>query len=80
MPILGEETTNYILNFAVWDLTKVVLLVFLGLYLLFALLVVRQVQLLTSVLGTNFSPLFKTVALLHVILALAVFMFAFVIL
>ena len=69
-----------ILNFAVWDLTKIGLLTFLGLYLIFSLLVVRQVQLLTSVLGTNFSPLFKTVALLHVILAVGVFLFAFVIL
>jgi len=69
-----------ILNFAVWDLAKGGLLVFLGLYIIFSLLVVRQVQLLTSVLGTNFSPLFKTVALLHAILAMGVFIFAFVIL
>ncbi len=78
--ILGEQTSSYILNFAVWDLTRVGLLTFLGLYLIFALLVVRQVQLLTSVLGTNFSPLFKTVALLHVVLAAGVFLFALVIL
>lgn len=78
--ILGEQTSSYILNFAVWDLTKVGLLTFLGLYLIFSLLVVRQVQLLTSVLGTNFSPLFKTVALLHVVLAVGVFLFALVIL
>jgi len=78
--ILGEQTSNYILNFAIWDVTKIGLLTFLGLYLIFSLLVVRQVQLLTSVLGTNFSPLFKKVALLHVVLALAVFAFAFVVL
>ena len=78
MMILGEETTDYILNFAVWDLTKVVLLVFLGLYLIFSLLVVRQIRLLNSVLGTNFSPLFKTVALLHVVLAVGVFAFALI--
>lgn len=78
--ILGEQTSNYILNFAVWDLTKVGLLTFLGLYLVFSLLVVRQVQLLTSVLGTSFSPLFKIVALLHVVLAAEVFLFAFAVL
>jgi len=78
--ILGEETSNYILNFAVWDLTRVGLLVFLGLYVIFSLLVVRQVNLLNSVLGTHFSPLFRVVALLHVVLAVGVFMFAFVIL
>jgi len=80
MSVLGEQASSYILNFAVWDLTKIGLLVFLGLYLIFALLVVRQVQLLTSVLGTNFSPLFKTVAMLHVLLAVGVFLFALVIL
>lgn len=78
--ILGEETSNYILNFAVWDLTKVGLLLFLILYLIFALLVVRQVGLLNSVLGTNFSPLFRIVAFLHVLLALGVLLFALVIL
>ncbi len=76
--VLGEESVNYILNFAVWDLTKAVLLVFLGLYLIFSLLVVRQIRLLNSVLGTNFSPLFKTVALFHVVLAVGVLLFALV--
>lgn len=78
--ILGEETTNYILSFAIWDLTKIGLLVFLFLYLIFALLVVRQVGLLTSVLGTHFSPLFRTVGFLHVLLAVVAFLFALVIL
>lgn len=78
--ILGEETSNYILNFAVWDLTRVGLLVFLGLYVIFSLLVVRQVNLLNSVLGTHFSPLFRVVALLHVVLAVGVFVFALAIL
>lgn len=78
--ILGEQTSSYILSFAVWDLARVGLLAFLGLYLIFSLLVVRQVQLLTSVLGTNFSPLFRTVALLHVVLAVGVFLFAFAVL
>jgi len=66
------------LDFVVWDLTKVVLLVFLGLYLIFSLLVVRQIRLLNSVLGTNSSPLFKAVALLHVVLAVGVFAFALI--
>lgn len=78
--ILGEQTSNYILNFAIWDLTKVGLLIFLVLYLIFALLVVRQISLLNSVLGTNFSPLFRTVAFLHVLLALGILLFALVIL
>ncbi len=76
--VLGEEATSYILNFAVWDLTKIGLLVFLGLYVVFAFLVVRQIRLLNSVLGTNFSPFFKAVALLHVVLAVGVFAFALI--
>jgi len=78
--ILGEETSNYILRFAIWDLTKVGLLLFLVLYLIFALLVVRQINLLNSVLGTTLSPLFRAVAFLHVLLALSVLLFALVIL
>lgn len=78
--ILGEQTSSYILNFALWDAVKVGLLAFLFLYFIFALLVVRQVQLLTSVLGTHFSPLFRMVAFLHVWLAVAALLFALVIL
>jgi len=77
---LGVQTSNYILNFAVWDIAKAGLLVFLGFYVIFALLVARQVNLLNSVLGTHFSPLFRTVALLHILLAVTVFLFALVIL
>lgn len=69
-----------ILSFAVWDLVKVGLLVFLFLYLIFSLLVVRQINLLNSVLGTAFSPLFRRVSFLHVLLALVVFLFAFAVL
>ena len=78
--ILGEETTNYILNFAVWDLVKAGLSVFLFLYLIFALLVVRQINLLNSVLGTAFSPLFRRIAFLHILLAAGIFLFALVVL
>lgn len=78
--ILGEQVSNYIINFAVWDLTKIGLLVFLSLYLIFALLVVRQIRLLTSVLGTSFSPLFRAVAVLHVLLAIGALLFALVVL
>lgn len=80
LDVLGEQASKYILNFAVWDLARGILLLFLALYLVFALLVVRQISLLNSVLGTHFSPLFRIVALLHVFLAVGVLVFAFVVL
>jgi hypothetical protein len=80
MDVLGEQASQYILNFAVWDIARGVLLFFLFLYLIFALLVVRQISLLNSVLGTHFSPLFRLVALLHVLLAFGVLVFAFTVL
>lgn len=75
--VLGEQASRYILGAAVWDLARGILLLFLILYLVFALLVVRQIALLNSVLGTHFSPLFRMVALLHVLLAAGVLIFAF---
>jgi hypothetical protein len=78
--VLGEQASQYILNFAVWDLARGVLLLFLVLYLIFALLVVRQINLLNSVVGTHFSPLFRMVALLHVLLAVGVLVFALMVL
>ena len=80
LDVLGEQASRYILNFAVWDLARGILLLFLALYIVFALLVVRQINLLNSVLGTHFSPLFRMVAVLHVLLAVGVFVFALMIL
>jgi len=80
LDVLGEQASRYILNFAVWDLARGGLLLFLAFYIVFALLVIRQINLLNSVVGTHLSPFFRMVALLHVFLAVGVFVCALLIL
>lgn len=53
-------------------LIRIGLVVALVLYTIFALLIVRQASLMAQVLHTRFSPLFKSFAVLHLILSLLV--------
>lgn len=53
-------------------------LVAIGLYLVFALVIIRQVGLMTSFLGSNTTPLIRLVAWIHFFLAAAIFIFVLV--
>lgn len=53
----------------IWLVVKGLTLVFLGVYLAFAFLVVRQIDLLNGVLGTPLSRILQGVALVHFSLA-----------
>lgn len=63
-----------------WEVVKIIVCFSLGFYFLFAWLVVRQVNLLNSMLGTNLSTAFRLVALLHLILAAGLFVFSLLVL
>lgn len=69
-----------IINVSVWPILKVMFLVALGVYFLFAIVVVRQVQLMTDTLEVGFETPIRIVAVLHLILAISVFALAFLIL
>ncbi|HJY98418.1 MAG TPA: DUF5657 family protein [Patescibacteria group bacterium] len=63
-----------------WFLVKVLSLVLLGMYLIFALVVVKQVRLMTATLQLGFEGFVKFLALAHLIFAVIVFVAALVIL
>lgn len=65
---------NELLNLDGWLIFKVFFLIFVTGYCLFALVVVRQVQLMTSVLKTNLSPYLKLLAAGHLVFAIGVFL------
>lgn len=67
---------NQLLNIDSWLIFKVFFLVFIAGYCLFVLIVVRQVQLMTSVLKTSLSPWLKTLAVVHLFFAFGVFLWA----
>ena len=63
-----------------WFLVKILSLVLLGMYLIFALVVVKQVRLMTDTLQLGFEQFVKFLALAHLIFAVIVFVAALVIL
>jgi len=67
-------------NFNIWPLVKVFVLFGFGLYIIFALVVVRQVQLMTKTIQMNFEIPVKMLAIGHFLFAVAVFLFALIIL
>lgn len=63
-----------------FSLTKIGLLFFLFLYIIFAFLVSKQVRLMTKTLEVGFESVLTAVAVLHLIVAVVVFAYAFFVL
>jgi len=70
--ILGE-----MFSFSIWLILKIGFLFALGLYILFALIVLRQVYMMTKVIDHGSNWLIKGFAWLHFFFSLSVFLFAF---
>jgi len=64
----------------VWLIAKIFTLLLLGMYLVFSLVVVRQVKMMTDTLQLGFESLAKTLSWLHLGFAILVFLTALVIL
>lgn len=69
-----------ILSFSIWPIIKIFILILLVLYIIFAFVVVRQVQLMTKTLEVGFESQLKFLSLLHFLFAIAVLVFAILIL
>ena len=65
---------------SVWSIAKVFVLFALLIYVGFALIVVRQVQLMTDTLEVGFERPVRILALIHLIVSAGVFLLALVIL
>lgn len=61
-------------------LFKFLILFGLGLYIVFAAVILRQEQLMSQVLEEAFEPVLRFAAILHLIAAIAVFLLALLIL
>lgn len=73
-----EEIWGKFFPFSIWTILKGGLLFALGLYVLFALVVLRQVYMMAEVMVSKFNWLIKIFAWLHLVLSVVVFLFAFV--
>lgn len=69
-----------IIGVSIWGIVKIGVLILLIIYLVFAFVIVRQVQLMTDTLEVGFESQLKFLSFMHFIFAIGVFIFAFIIL
>lgn len=67
-------------SLTIWSFIKILFSVFLFLYIAFALIVTRQVGLMSKTLSGEFTSPVKVVAWLHLLVAVGVFLLALTIL
>jgi len=65
-----------IIGFSIWPIVKIFVLIALGIYIIFALVVVRQVQLMTDTLVVGFESFVRLLSLAHLVFAVGVFIIA----
>ncbi len=68
------------LGISIWGIVKILILILLTLYLIFALVVVRQVRLMTDTLQVGFELPVRILSYIHLIFAVLVFLSAIIIL
>lgn len=71
---------NPIFGISIWLVVKIAALVLLGMYLIFALIVVRQIKLMTSTLSLGFEAPIIMLGYIHLAFAVLVFLAAMIIL
>jgi len=73
-----EQVLNFIFKIQVWDIAKLIVSLIFLLYIVFALIVVRQVNLMAKTLVVPIDLPIKTVAWFHLGLAIFAFLLALV--
>jgi hypothetical protein len=69
-----------ILPLSIWPVIKIFVIILLAIYIVFAFVIVRQVQLMTDTLVIGFEKQLKFLAFLHFLFAIAVLVFSILIL
>lgn len=69
-----------IFGISVWLAVKVAALILLGMYLVFSLVIVRQIKLMTSTLSLGFEAPITMLGYIHLAFAVLVFLAALIIL
>jgi hypothetical protein len=71
---------NPIFGISIWLVVKIATLILLGMYLVFALVVVRQIRLMTSTLSLGYEGFIIFLGYIHLAFAVLVFLAALIIL
>lgn len=73
-----NNVISFVTGISPWFVVKIVILVFLVMYFIFAAVLSRQVTLMNQVLEARFSPVLKLIALIQVLAVAAVFLISLV--
>lgn len=68
------------LNISVWQVVKVAVLFALLLYIVFALVIVKQAKIMTETLEIGFEKMIRMIAWFHLLFSFGVFILALIIL
>jgi len=68
------------IGFSVWTLVKIFVIIGLSVYTIFALVVVRQIQIMTETVKLNFELPIKILGIIHLFFALGVLIFSIIVL
>ncbi len=63
-----------------WLVIKAFTLLGLAIYIVFSLVIVRQERLMSAVIEEGFEPVIKTLALIHLLVSIALFVLALILL
>ena len=73
-----ESLFNSLIGVTLTDLVWLLAILFLVLYVIFAFIIVRQVNLLNRTLGTALSPLLKVFAFAHLVISIVIFLLSII--
>lgn len=69
-----------IIGISIWPIVKIFIIILMVMYLIFAFVVVRQVQLMTDTLEVGFESQLRFLSFIHLLFAIAVLVFSLIIL
>ena len=69
-----------ITGFDIWIIIKILMLLVLGIYIVFAFVITRQVKVMTNTLTLGFEPVAKFLAFVHIVFSVLVFVTAIIVL
>ena len=75
-----DQLLSFIMQINIWDVAKIMVLFALTVYIVLAFLIMREVDLMSKTVKTNFNFILKIIGLGHFVFSLVVFYLALVIL
>jgi len=75
-----DQILNFLLSIQIWTISKIIVCFALFLYIIFAVVVVRQVRLMTEAIDFSLDWFLKTVTMIHLLGAIVVLLLAIIIL